>query len=317
MADVNVPLPGAADRARALLALITSGEWSAARADFTDAMAAALDEDGLREAWENVTQHLGVYQGTIGTPRIATVNLFTNATVPVDFAAGGLLARVTYNPLGQVAGLHFSFADKDITAVADAVTDRVTDTVADATPLDDVAERATALLRHITSGEWGAARADFTDTMAASLGEDDLRDTWVHITQFLDGYKGTMGAPEIAKVKQFTNVTVPVNFMAGDLMALVSFNPMGRVSGLYFSFHRSDEAPNPIRQGDYVLRCADGHFYTATWDVLMFRTVHFFSTQFRRCPADGRWRTAQFVDQRMLTDAQRAQAAQNRVATFG
>jgi hypothetical protein len=305
MADVNAPLPGAADRAAVLLAQITSGQWGAARADFTEAMAAALDEDGLREAWEKAGRHLGVCRGTMGAPEISTVRPFTNVSVPLDFTAGGLLAKVTYNPLGQVAGLHFSYVDRQTVGPADA------------TPPDDIADRATALLRQITAGEWGAARADFTDAMAGSLGEDDLREVWRQVTRYLDGYKGTMGSPEIAPVNQYTNVTVPVNFTAGDLLAVVSFDPLGRVSGLHFSFQRSQDAPNPIQPGDYALRCSDGHFYTATWEVLTFRSVHFFSTQFRPCPADGRWRMAQPVDQRMLTDAQRAEAARNRVSMFG
>jgi len=82
MADVKVPLPDAADRATRLLTQITNGEWSAARADFTDVVAGSLDEDGLRETWEHVTENLDGYQGTMGTPEITTKKLLTIVTVP-------------------------------------------------------------------------------------------------------------------------------------------------------------------------------------------------------------------------------------------
>jgi hypothetical protein len=180
-------------------------------------------------------------------------------------------------------------------------------------PLPDAADRATRLLTQITNGEWSAARADFTDVVAGSLDEDGLRETWEHVTENLDGYQGTMGTPEITTKKLLTIVTVPLNFAAGELLGRVSYNPLGQVTGLYFVFHRSDAAPNPIVSGDYVLRCSDGHFYTVTWEVLTYRTAHWFSTQFRPCPVDGRWRAAHFVDRRVMTDAQRTEAAHNRV----
>jgi hypothetical protein len=69
---------------------------------------------------------------------------------------------------------------------------------------------------------------------------------------------------------------------------------------------------NPMDRELY-LKCSDGHYYIASLETIRWRSMHFGYTQFRRCPVDGKWRKANFVDPRTLTPAELEEAATHRV----
>lgn len=64
---------------------------------------------------------------------------------------------------------------------------------------------------------------------------------------------------------------------------------------------------------EFYLRCSDGHYYIASLDAIRWRSMHIGTTQFRPCPVDRKWRKAQFVDPRTLTQPELEEAATHRV----
>ena len=98
--------PGAAERAVTLFSDIAAGNWHQARADFTDRMKSALDEEELAAAWAHVTAEAGAYQGA-GEPAAAQADGLTNVCVPLRFDACVMEGCAAFDAQGKVAGLHF------------------------------------------------------------------------------------------------------------------------------------------------------------------------------------------------------------------
>jgi hypothetical protein len=44
--------------------------------------------------------------------------------------------------------------------------------------------------------------------------------------------------------------------------------------------------------GDRILRCSDGHYFTAGESARLVRSIHFGPKRLVRCPVDGKWRLA-------------------------
>jgi hypothetical protein len=44
--------------------------------------------------------------------------------------------------------------------------------------------------------------------------------------------------------------------------------------------------------GDRILRCSDGHYFTAGESVRLAGSIHFGPKRLMRCPIDGKWRLA-------------------------
>lgn len=62
-----------------------------------------------------------------------------------------------------------------------------------------------------------------------------------------------------------------------------------------------------------VIRCSDGHLYTATWiPTVGLRSIRLGpDMRIDRCPVDHRWRRARIVDPAGLTDAELARAREH------
>jgi hypothetical protein len=178
--------------------------------------------------------------------------------------------------------------------------------------LPGVAQRATALLSQIAGGHWAQARADFDETMAGALDDDGLATEWERVTVESGRYL-SQGEPVVTSSAALTNVTVPLEFEDATMYGLVSFDPDGKVAGLHFLLSDPNEGPDPALPARLVLRCSDGHLYTATRDTLLYRSIHFGTTQFRPCPVDHKWRTAKFVDLNTLTLEELEEAESNAV----
>ena len=65
--------------------------------------------------------------------------------------------------------------------------------------------------------------------------------------------------------------------------------------------------------GDRILRCSDGHLFTATEGSRLFLSVHLGAKRFMRCPIDQKWRIIRNVPADELTEAERETAGQHRV----
>jgi hypothetical protein len=97
-------LPGAAERAAALLADVSEQRWEQATGGFNQRMAEALDARGLAAAWAQVVGTAGEYQG-MGEPVAHQAGDYTVVDVPLRFEAAEVTGQVYYDRAGQVAGL--------------------------------------------------------------------------------------------------------------------------------------------------------------------------------------------------------------------
>ena len=100
--------PGAAERAMALFSDVAGGNWHLPRADFSDTMKSALDDDGLARAWTQVAAQVGEYHG-MGEPVVTQTADCTSVTVPLVFDACVMRGCVSFDAQGKVAGLRFLF----------------------------------------------------------------------------------------------------------------------------------------------------------------------------------------------------------------
>jgi hypothetical protein len=178
--------------------------------------------------------------------------------------------------------------------------------------LPDAAQRATALLSRIADGDWTQARAEFDETMAGALDDDGLATVWARVIVESGEYL-SQGEPVVTRSGALTNVTVPLEFGDATMYGQVSYDTDGKVAGLHFLLSDPAEGPDPQLPARLILRCSDGHLYTATRDTLLYRSVHFGTTQFRPCPVDHKWRLAKFVDPSTLIRRELEQAERNAV----
>ncbi len=98
------PLPGAAERAIALLADMAAGRWEDVRRDFDQAMTDAVSVDGLASVWTQVAAAIGRLE-RMGEPVVMRFGDHTMVTVVLHCEAGEVNGRVTFNMDGSVAGL--------------------------------------------------------------------------------------------------------------------------------------------------------------------------------------------------------------------
>jgi hypothetical protein len=97
-------LPGAADRATAILASIAEGRPEDARADFGDRMREGVDAGRLADGWARTAGLIGSYEG-MGEPFAHRVGDDTAVEVPLRFEAGDATGRVIFDDDGKVVGL--------------------------------------------------------------------------------------------------------------------------------------------------------------------------------------------------------------------
>jgi hypothetical protein len=100
MTSADELLPGAAEKAVALLADVVAGRWAEAGRDFDARMAAELTTDKIAEVWAQV----GAYE-RMGEPATLRVGGYTVVDVPLYCEAGELTGRVSFDDDGAVAGL--------------------------------------------------------------------------------------------------------------------------------------------------------------------------------------------------------------------
>jgi hypothetical protein len=97
-------LPGAAERAVALLADLVAGRWADVRRDFDARMAAELTTDRIVEVWTQVVGMIGAYE-RMGEPIALRLGEYTVVNVPLHCEAGELTGRVSFGDDGSVGGL--------------------------------------------------------------------------------------------------------------------------------------------------------------------------------------------------------------------
>lgn len=171
-----------------------------------------------------------------------------------------------------------------------------------------IAQRAEALLHDIAAGDWSRARAVFDEQMRGAIDSDGLDTVWTRLLVESGPYQG-QGDPVVTNSASYTNVTVPLQFRDATLYGQVTFDAQGNVAGLHFLLRDPNTGKGRSLPVHLILRCSDGHLYTATRMDLFFRAMHFGNVLYRPCPVDDLWRTASFVDPNTLTKAELEEAA--------
>lgn len=97
-------LPGAADRAVAVVGLLTEGRWEEIRRDFDENMRERVDADGIARGW---AQNAGMVGGLdrIGEPLAYPAGDGTVVDIPLYFEAGERTGRVSFGRNGKIVGL--------------------------------------------------------------------------------------------------------------------------------------------------------------------------------------------------------------------
>ncbi len=97
-------LPGAADRAEAIVGLLAAGRWDEVRRQFDATMTDRLSADELARAFAQVVGTIGALEST-GEPTVTAGGIGTVVDIPLHFEAGDRTGRISFNPDGQVIGL--------------------------------------------------------------------------------------------------------------------------------------------------------------------------------------------------------------------
>jgi Protein of unknown function (DUF3887) len=97
-------LPGATDRAVAILGLLAAGRWDEVRGQFDATMTDRLSADELARGWAQVVGTIGALEST-GEPAVTAGGIGTVVDIPLRFEAGDRTGRISFSPDGQVIGL--------------------------------------------------------------------------------------------------------------------------------------------------------------------------------------------------------------------
>lgn len=99
--------PGSTERGVALVVNLVEGDYAEVRRDFDETMTKAVPNDAdVAGIWGQLAGLVGGYQ-RMGEPFTHQIGDYTAVDVPIEFEAGALTARVSYDKTGKVAGLRF------------------------------------------------------------------------------------------------------------------------------------------------------------------------------------------------------------------
>ncbi len=139
-------------------------EYADVAKDFSDEVAASLDETALKTVWEDTVASLGNYVEHVNVAGGVSEEFYTCSVVE-KFENGGLKITLTYNIDSEIAGIFFAYENLD-EAVENDVLKEVSVTVGEEYPLDglltlpkDVENPPVVLLVH------GSGQSDKNETI--------------------------------------------------------------------------------------------------------------------------------------------------------
>ncbi|MFT4201778.1 MAG: DUF3887 domain-containing protein [Gordonia sp. (in: high G+C Gram-positive bacteria)] len=100
-------LPDAAAKAVEQIRLWPAHEWGSIVATFGPQMAAAFPVEEVPNAWAQIVAQVGELESIGDDAYVRVQGVFTVVDVPLQFEAGELVGRVSYDEQGRVAGLYF------------------------------------------------------------------------------------------------------------------------------------------------------------------------------------------------------------------
>lgn len=135
----------------------------------------------------------------------------------------------TWQEIGDVLGISRQAAFQRFGRPTDPRTGELMET----TPFPGAAERGADVFGRMAAGDWHAVHANFDDTMAGKLPEEDqLGGIWAQVVATV-GEFDSAGEPTATRAADYTVVDVPLGFEAADMVGRVSFDRAGRTAGLF------------------------------------------------------------------------------------
>ena len=104
-ADDSPDVESLRDSAAQVTDLWVANDWKAIRAEFDDNMRRRLAEDGLANAWKQVTALRGDYVSRDEPTQVPIPGAFTVFDTPMHFKNGDMKSRVSFDGHGRIAGL--------------------------------------------------------------------------------------------------------------------------------------------------------------------------------------------------------------------
>jgi len=98
------PLSDATARAQQVIDSLSANDWDAVTARFDDAMHSALTANTLAAAWTQTARTVGAFESR-GATSVSRSGHVTVTNTPLEFEAGELIARVSFQDDGRIAGL--------------------------------------------------------------------------------------------------------------------------------------------------------------------------------------------------------------------
>jgi hypothetical protein len=95
-------------------------------------------------------------------------------------------------------------------------------------------DAAVRVLLDLVEGRVEPVMARFDERMAEALSETRLRETLDRVAGLVGAYRG-IGRPFAHRAGDLTVVRVPLRFEAGEMTGQVTFDPAGRIAGLFIT----------------------------------------------------------------------------------
>jgi hypothetical protein len=207
--------------ARQVMDDMADGKMGSVCKHFSPDLKEALTEDELALAWSHLVQKSGLFQKQISQS---------------THAADGLSVYVSMSQFeNSKVELRLAFNDSDeITRIS-------IDQVSDLSPatMEESARTVANLLRQ---KNFDQVVARFDDDYKADMGPYTLDMSWSHVISHLGEFKNVKLA---TKDPEFDIVDVSCEFENGDATVRVSFDPSGKISGLWLLPSDTDPPKNP------------------------------------------------------------------------
>ncbi|MBK5306032.1 MAG: DUF3887 domain-containing protein [Frankiaceae bacterium] len=210
-----IPASGLPTRTVAYAEQLRAGDFASIRADMTPATRAALSESALRSVWHQALATYGDPTG-VGSP-VVDAGTVTTVRVPLQFSRGTVDLRVAYDDRGDVVGV--TLLTSGVEQLPDAS--------------QALQETARQVVADLADGRFGRVHARFDARMSAGLPAAALGRAWQQVAVDLHGGFVSTGGLSSTRIAGNTVIDIYCTMQRGDLNVRVSFNDVGRISGLY------------------------------------------------------------------------------------
>jgi hypothetical protein len=220
------PQPKSRDDARLEIAKQVMDEMSVGKMQsvcehFSVGLKDTVTEDQLDHAWNRLVQKSGLFQKQISqsTHTAHGVSVYVSKS---QFENSKVELRLMFNDADQITRI-------SIAAVSDL-------------SAESMEESARAVAELLRKRNFDQVIARFDDDMKADMSPYPLEMSWSHVISHLGEFKSVKLA---TKDPEFDLVDVTCEFENGDAIVRVSFDPYGKISGLWLLPLETEPVNNP------------------------------------------------------------------------